>query len=143
MSRYYNLALLVGAGLSVLAALLHVAIIIGGPTWYRFFHAGARTIDAAVRGSWYAPMVTLAVTAVLLVWAAYALSAAGALPPLPLLKVGIVTITAVYLARGLVLFVVLALLPHRITPFLIWSSLICFGYGMVHLLGVAQVWHRL
>jgi hypothetical protein len=82
-----NFTLLVGAGLSVLAGLLHVAIIIGGPAWYRVVHAGARVIDSEVRGSWYAPVITLAIAIVLLVWAAYALSAAGALPPLPLLQV--------------------------------------------------------
>jgi|HubBroStandDraft_6_1064221.scaffolds.fasta_scaffold77439_3 hypothetical protein len=56
-----NFTLLVGAGLSVLAGLLHVAIIIGGPAWYRVVHAGARVIDSAVRGSWYAPVITLAI----------------------------------------------------------------------------------
>jgi hypothetical protein len=143
MPNLNNPVLLTGAGLSIIAGLLHITIIVGGPAWYRFFHAGARIVESAVRGSWYAPTVTLAVTVALLGAAAYAMSAAGTLPPLPLLKVVIVTTTAVFLARGLVLFVVLAFLPRRTTPFLVWSSLICLGYGMVHLLGVVQVWRRL
>lgn len=143
MPKSYNSALLFGAGLSVVAALLHVACIIGGPAWYRFFGASQRTIEAAVLGSWYAPLVTLAVALVLLVWAAYALSAADVLPSLPLLKIGIVTITAVYLLRGLQVFQVLVFSPSQLTPFVVWSSLICLGYAAVHLLGVVQVWHRL
>ena len=139
----YNCALLVGAVLSAIAALLHVACIVGGPAWYRFFGAGERMARAAERGSWYPALATLGVTAVLLAWAAYALSAAGALSPLPLLKAGIVAITAVYLLRGLVLVPVLAFKPSQATPFVVWSSLICLGYGIVHLVGVVQVWTKL
>jgi hypothetical protein len=38
----YKTSLVVGAGLSFIAALLHVARIFGGPSWYRFFGAGDR-----------------------------------------------------------------------------------------------------
>jgi hypothetical protein len=31
----------------------------------------------------------------------------------------------------------------RITPFVVWSSLICFAYGLVHLLGLVQRWPAL
>jgi hypothetical protein len=139
----YNLALVLGALLSLIAALLHVGCIVGGPAWYRFFGAGERMARAAERGSWYPALVTSAITAVLLAWAAYALSAAGAVSPLPLLKAGIIAITAVYLLRGLVLVPVLAFRPAKAGPFIIWSSLICLGYGVVHLIGVVQVWDKL
>jgi hypothetical protein len=139
----YNSALVVGAGLSVIAALLHVACIFGGPAWYRFFGAGERMAEAAARGSWYPAVLTLGITGILFAWAAYALSAAGALPSLPLLKAGIVAITAVYLLRGLVLFPVLMFKPAQVTPFVVWSSLICLGYGLVHLRGLVQVWPKL
>jgi hypothetical protein len=35
-----NRPLLWGGALSLVAALLHIAIIVGGPAWYRFFGAG-------------------------------------------------------------------------------------------------------
>jgi hypothetical protein len=143
MPEPYNLPLVAGAALSAAAALLHVGCIIGGPPWYRFFGAGERMAQAAARGSLYPALVTSGIVAVLIAWAGYALSAAGVLPALPLLKLGIVAITAVYLLRGLVLLPVLALAPDKATPFVIWSSLICLGYGAVHLLGVVQVWQRL
>jgi len=28
----------------------------------------------------------------------------------------------------------------RVTPFVVWSSLICLGYGLVHLVGLVQRW---
>jgi hypothetical protein len=111
----YNSSLVVGAGLSIIAALLHVACVFGGPSRYRFFAAGER--KAAAPGSWYPTLLTLCITAILLGWAAYALSAAGALPELPLLKAGIVAITGVYSLRGLVLLPVLAFWPTQVTPF--------------------------
>jgi hypothetical protein len=143
MTPSYNFALIASAALSAVAALMHVGCIIGGPSWYRFFGAGERMAKAAERGSMYPALVTSGITAVLLVWAAYALSAAGVLPSLPLLRVGIVVITAVYLIRGLVLVPVLIVAPGKATPFVIWSSLSCLGYGAVHLVGVVQKWSQL
>lgn len=139
----HNPALILAAVLSAIAALLHVACIVGGPAWYRFFGAGERIATAAERGESWPAVATLGITLVLLAWSAYALSAAGMLPALPLLKAGIVAITAVYLLRGLILFPVMALKPAHVTPFVVWSSLICLGYGLVHLWGVVQVWDTL
>ena len=42
--------LLIGGGLSVVAALLHIACIFGGPDWYRFLGAGEGMARAAARG---------------------------------------------------------------------------------------------
>jgi len=36
MPQFYNPALITAAGMSGLAALLHLACIVGGPSWYRF-----------------------------------------------------------------------------------------------------------
>ena len=33
MTNEYNMALVIGAGLSLLAALMHVGVIVGGPSW--------------------------------------------------------------------------------------------------------------
>ena len=52
-------------------------------------------------------------------------------------------ITAVYLLRGLAIVPLRWLAPDQVTPFLVWSSLICLGYGLVHLIGLRQVWARL
>src|SRR5215208_488965 len=69
-------ALLLGAGLSGAASLLHVAIILGGPDWYRFFGAGERMARLAANGSPYPVMVTAGIALVLALWSLYALSGA-------------------------------------------------------------------
>lgn len=140
MAMPYNIPLIIGAALSAIAALMHVGIIVGGPAWYRFFGAGERFASAAAAGRWYPAVITLGIAAVLASWSAYALSGAGIVEPLPLLKAMLVAITAVYLLRGLVILPLLVGERSKLTPFVVWSSLICLGYGAVHLLGLVQVW---
>ena len=69
--------LLVGGLGTGAAAMLHVAIVLGGPEWYRFFGAGERMARMAARGSITPAVLTLAIAAVLGVWALYGLSGAG------------------------------------------------------------------
>ena len=135
-----NLPLAAGALLSAIAALLHLGIIVGGPAWYRFFGAGERFAAAAARGEWYPALVTLGIAAVLFAWAAYALAGAGVIGALPFLKAALVAITAVYLVRGIAYGPLVLAQGGRITPFVVWSSAICFAYGVVHLVGLVQRW---
>lgn len=139
----YNIPLLVGAGLSAIAALLHICIIFSGPAWYRFFGAGERMAAGAAAGHLYPALVTLLIACMLGVWAAYALSGAGVLQPLPLLALALPAITAVYLLRGLVVVALFMIDRRRLTALWVWSSAICLVYGVVHLVGVVQVWERL
>lgn len=133
--------------LSFFASALHLAIIFGGPAWYRFFGAGEDMARMAEQGLLQPTLVTLAISAVLAAWGAYAWSAAGILPAFPLLKVSLILITLVYLARGL-----LGLLaPFSNHPqvaqnsqsFWIVSSVLCLIIGLVHLLGVIARWPEL
>jgi len=139
----YNIWLIGGAVLSGIAALLHVLIVWGGAPWYRFFGAGEGMASAAAAGQLYPAVVTLCIALVLSAWAAYALAGAGVLTALPRQKAVLVAITAIYLMRGLAILPLLAFASQQATPFLVWSSLICLGYGIVHLVGVAQAWTQL
>ncbi len=137
--------LLLGAGLSAIAALLHVAIIVGGGDWYRFFGAGEGMARMAEAGRLYPAVVTSGIALLLLLWSAYALAGAGwpVAAGLPWIKAALIVITGIYLLRGLALLPLWLLAPAQVTPFWIWSSLICSAFGLVHLLGVSQVWGRL
>lgn len=143
MEEGINKALLVGATLSALAALLHVAIIFGGAPWYRFFGAGERMARAAEAGHLRPTLITTGIASILALWSLYALSGAGLIAPLPLLRSGLCLITGIYLLRGLAILPLLTVARSRSTPFLIWSSLVCLGFGLVHLLGLAQRWNSL
>ncbi|PIF77466.1 hypothetical protein CLU95_4640 [Variovorax sp. 54] len=138
-----NLFLIAGAVLSAIAALSHVCIVFGGPAWYRFFGAGERMAASAEAGHLYPAAVTLVIAGILGVWATYALAGAGVLQPLPLQALVLPAITAVYLLRGLVVVAVWLFDRSRLTAFWVWSSLVCFVYGVVHLVGLVQVWDTL
>ncbi len=135
---------LVAAGiLSVAASILHVATILGGPDWYRFFGAGEEMAVAAERGSSVPRVVTAAIAAILMVWAFYAFSAAGLIRRLPLLRTALVLITGVYLLRGLALVPILVIKPQTVDTFAIVSSLVVLGYGIAHAVGTWQAWPSL
>ncbi|MCO8261348.1 hypothetical protein NC656_07270 [Pseudomonas asiatica] len=139
MPEGINLALLLAAALNAIIGVLHLVIIAVGPRWYRLFGAGERMAVAAENGCWYPGLITAAIACVLLAWSGYALSAAGAIGRLPLLLPAICLITLVYLARGLLGPILLAG-TGRSRRFIVVSSLICLGFGLVHLLGVVQQW---
>jgi len=135
-----NLWLIAGGLLSAAASLAHLAIIFGGPAWYRFFGAGERFAQSAARGSPVPAIVTAGIAAVLAVWAAYAFSGAGLIDQLPLLRLGLVVISAIYLLRAVVFIPVLALRRERVGPFAVWSSLIVLIYGMAYAVGTWTAW---
>ena len=136
--------LILAAGLNALAAFAHVAVVLGGPVWYRFFGAGEGMAHLASTGSWYPAIITLVIAAILAVWSAYALSAAGLLPRFPLIRCVLVAVAAVYLLRGVVGMVLAFVAPSGNSPsFWIWSSAICLFFGAVHVIGLAKQWRFL
>ncbi len=143
MNTPANPWLLAGGVLSAVAALLHLGCIFGGPDWYRFFGAGEGMARAAARGSIRPTLITLGIATVLAIWSAYALSGAGVIGRLPLLRLGLVVITAIYLLRAFALPVMLQAMPDRGATFLIWSSVIVFVFGAVHAVGLATGWRTL
>jgi hypothetical protein len=139
--------LVAGGSLTGVAALLHVGIILGGPDWYRFFGAGERMARLAARGSIYPAVVTACIAAVLGTWALYALSGAGVIRRLPLLRPALALIAAVYLARGVLGIPAVMLMDDPYAnqlkakmTFMVVSSAICIVLGLCYALGAARVW---
>ena len=131
------------------AAVLHLAIIAGGPEWYRFFGAGEAMARGAARGSPWPAVLTAGIAAVLGVWTLYALSGSGVIRRLPLLRTALVLIAAIYVGRGIlgIPLVLLADDPYaneleaRMT-FMVVSSAVCIGLGLCYAAGAAHVWKR-
>ncbi len=138
-----NPFLISAAALSAIAALLHVGCIVFGASWYRFFGAGERMSQMAAVGDWRATLITSGIVLVLIIWSLYALSGAGLIPRLPLIRTGLCVITGIYLLRGMAGFLIAALAGGSNSVFWWWSSLICLAIGLVHLVGVRQAWAQL
>ena len=132
--------LLVAAGCSAAVTLLHLAIAVFGPAWYRYF--GAPSLAARIEaGAALMPiLLTVAVAAVFAVWACYALSGAGAIRRLPLLRTALFTIAGIYLLRGLqvvpeTIAVARGAIPARFAAFSAFSAFA----GIVYLWGVLLI----
>lgn len=136
---------IVAGSLSLAAALLHVAVIFGGPNWYRFFGAGEQLAQMAEAGMAYPIFVTLFITSILTGWGLYALSGAGLILRLPFLRTCLVLITAVYCIRGaygpfIPLLVSTPYVENLGIAFWFWSSAICMSIGLLHLWGLKRNW---
>jgi len=141
MKGAINPYLFVAGVLSTLAALLHLGCIVFGAPWYRAFGAGERFAQLAESGgSSHPAKVTFVIALVLLLWAAYAFSGAGLIPRLPLLRLALCAITAVYLARGVFGFLLVPHFPGNSLTFWVTSCAICFVIGVLHAIGLRQVW---
>ncbi|MEO8360437.1 MAG: hypothetical protein ABI672_10440 [Vicinamibacteria bacterium] len=131
--------LIIGGGLSAIVALVHLAaIFIGGPA-YRYLGAGERMARMADRGALSPIVITLGLTAMFAVWAAYACSGARLLPPLPLLRPVLIGIGSIYTLRGLVLIPQIVLFATRgataVAPRHLFFSAVSLTLGVAYLLG--------
>ena len=137
------LALIIGASLSAIAALAHLACIAVGAPAYRLLGAGERMARAVEAGKRKPTLITLAISAVLLVWSAYALGGAGVISPLPLSRLVLPAICAVYLGRAVAFPLLKPAFPENSQTFWLVSSGLCLLIGLVHVYGVVSVWHML
>ena len=135
--------LIAGGMLSALAAVLHLAVIAGGPAWYRFFGAGEELAQAAERGSSTPALMTLGIAAILALWSLYAFSGAGIVRRLPLLRTALVLISFIYLLRAVAVVPVAVLRPELLDTFAIVSSLVVLVYGLAYAIGTWGRWPAL
>ncbi len=143
-----NSFLLLGALLSAVVSAIHIVSTVFGASWYRFLGAGEQMVVWANQGDIRHVLITLSIAIVLAIWALYALSAAGAIKRLPLLKLGLGIIISIYLGRGVVGFLLLVF-PEIIVQsgnsasFWVYSSLITMFIGFIYLIGTWQVWKKI
>lgn len=135
-----NTLLIIGAICSFVAALAHLGCIVFGDDWYRFFGAGEQMASMAEQGLWYPTIVTSVLVVVLLIWSLYALSAARVITHLPLLRLGLCVITAIYLLRGVAFFWLMPVFPENSLTFWLVSSGFCLTIGLFYGAGTYQVW---
>jgi hypothetical protein len=93
--------LLLGGGASFLIALLHLVLVFR-PQWYRYFGADELTL-LHQEGSPFTMLVTSGLALMFVAWGAYALSGAGVIRQLPLLRTVLIAIGVIYILRSLLL----------------------------------------
>jgi hypothetical protein len=138
-----SLALFLGALLSAAAGIAHIACIVIGAPAYRVMGAGERMARAVEAGQLRPTLVTLAVAGLLFIWAAFALSGAGVVGPLPLTKFALVAISVAYLSRAVAYPLIKSSFPGNSITFWLVSSGICGFIGLVHAYGTVSLWSTL
>lgn len=124
---------------ALVGALLHIAIMIGGPDWYDFFGAPQGLVQMARDGNPRAPISCLIISGILFIFTAYAFSAAGLIKRLPLLRTITALIATVLILRGLIFIPLILLNPEmlsgicdcrNIDTFIVATSLLCLALGI-------------
>lgn len=136
-------ALIIGASLSAAAALVHLVCIAVGAPAYRLLGAGERMARAVEARQLLPTLVTLAISGVLLLWAAYALSGAGVIAALPFTKLTLAVISAIYLARAVAFPLLKPAFPENSNTFWWVSSGLCAVIGLTHAYGTFTLWREL
>ena len=136
--------LLLSAGLADAAiAFFHLGVIAVGAPAYRYFGAGEGLVRKAEEGSILPAALTTGAAGVFVLFAAYAFSAAGMLTPLPRLRAALVSISVIYLLRGLSALpqgIALARAPELLPPRFFLFSLVALAVGLLHAAGTARTW---
>jgi hypothetical protein len=135
-----------GGLLSLANALLHVVIIFIGASAYRYFGAGEDMATAAETGSIFPAVLTLILAAMFAIWGLYALSGAGVIRRLPLLKLALILIGILYTLRGVAVFqqlIQIATSSSDVAPREIVFSAVSLFIGLAYLIGTATRWRSL
>jgi hypothetical protein len=146
--------LTLAGGLDVFAAVLHLICIAVGAEAYRLLGAGPGMVRMVAAGHWYPAVVTSGIAVGLLLFAAYAFGGARLLSPPPLLRAGLIAISAIFLLRATLIIPALVAAHGGAArfhvggaggsiSFWVWSSLVCLAFGLVHLAGTIASWTRL
>ena len=107
--------LLIFALLAFGTALAHTACIWLGPACYSAQMAPPVIVESAQNGTWLAPVGTLLVSTLFVIAGLYALSAARLIFTLPLLNLGIHTLTFLCTVRGLLGIQLWLRMPEKVT----------------------------
>ena len=116
--------------IAIAGAMIHVAAVFGGPSWYALFGAPPVIVTSAQAGTWLAPVSALVIAVLMTTCSLYAASAAGLVRRLPLLRLGLVSMAVVCIARGLLLPAAALSHPELLNTFEIVSAFIWFVAGM-------------
>lgn len=149
MQRSSDVFFVFAGATTLIGGLLHLSIILGGPSWYRFFGAPESIVQMAGSGSLYPAFVCVFIACVLFTWSFYAFSGAGLIARLPFLRTILIVISVALIIRGISFIPLMLISPEifqRITncqsvnAFLITTSAICLIVGLAYAIGIKLSW---
>lgn len=133
---------------AIAGALLHIAIMFGGPDWYAFFGAPSGLVELARIGHPRAAISCLVIATFLFVLAAYAFSGANVIRRLPLLRPVLAIIGLVLFARGALFIPMILWRPDSLSricdcrsvdTFIVVTSILCLAMGISYAAGAVSL----
>ncbi|MES2047803.1 MAG: hypothetical protein V4447_05345 [Pseudomonadota bacterium] len=143
-----NKALIFAGLITVFGGLMHLAAIVGGPSWYAFIGAPDEIIAMVKLGRQYPAKVCWLIATFLFICASYAFSGAKILPRLPFLHFALSCMAAGFLLRGLSFIPIVILFPDAfihitnsrgVDALMLLTSLICVTAGLCYAIGLRQL----
>ncbi len=140
MSKRVGVALLVLVALIAGGtALAHLSCIYFGPECYAAQMAPPVIVESAKVGGWLAPVGTVLVAGIFLVWALYGLSAAKLIPRLLWLTPVVYLIGALCVIRGLLPIQLWLRHPEKVSDPVMIVGLVWLASGLMYILGYRAV----
>lgn len=133
---------------AIAGALLHIAIMFGGPDWYAFFGAPSGLVELARIGHPRAAISCLVIASFLFVLGAYAFSGANVIRRLPLLRPVLAMIGLVLIARGALFIPMILWRPdslaricdcRSVDTFIVLTSILCLAMGISYATGAMSL----
>lgn len=129
-----------GGYINILIALVHLLCLFWAETFFDLTGVGDQMREHAAMHPLLPYGLTVFVAIIFLIFGLYGLSAAGKIKPLPLLKVGVFSIAAIYLLRG----VLGAIVNIAFEPIFLWYHLLYSAcaliIGLLYLMGGLKAW---
>ena len=104
VKKRYQVWVFLAGVISLVGVVIHIGAIFGGVAWYLYFGAPHDIVESARQGTWLAPLGASVIAGLMALCAAYAFSAIGVIPRLPLLRTGLAVMATICLLRALVLW---------------------------------------
>lgn len=139
MKNAPSMWILLAAGIAACGVVIHLAAIIGGVSWYAFFGAPPTIVASAREGTWLAPVSAAGIAALMGICMLYALSAAGLMRRLPLLRQGLAGMATVFLVRAFILIQFAIKYPQLLNTFEVIAALVWATAGVGFVVGYRAV----
>lgn len=139
VKRRYQVWVILAGVISLVGVVIHIGAIFGGVAWYVYFGAPHDIVESARQGTWLAPLGASVIAGLMALCAAYAFSAIGVIPRLPLLRTGLAVIATICLLRAIVLWPLMISHPELRNTFEIVASIVWGLAGVGFAMGLVSL----
>ena len=135
VNRKASIMMVLAATVAIVTAFAHLSCIYFGPQCYSVQMAPSSIVQSAQAGTLLAPIGTIIVSAIFILFGCYALSGAGLIGRLPLLSIGIYAIAAACIIRGLLPIQLFIRHPEKVSMPVLNVGIIWLIVGLLYFFG--------